>query len=190
LIKIETIFGKPRNLLKPLPWKASSTSFFFDLHFDRNGEEGIFDFEAESGIRFFVHRSDELPSENSLQGRQNNHQLIISVFLQQTLLSNEVKRMSIERRNCYFEHEKSLELFKAYSKTNCDHECQSFAFAFHCGCVPFYLLKQPKEEFCTIKDKKCLDIVRLNLTEEVVNCNCLDKCETLTFSMNINNYPT
>jgi Amiloride-sensitive sodium channel len=97
---------------------------------------------AQIGFICFVHRTNELPSDTSARFYQYYNFTQVAIHPQQTLISDEVRQMSILRRNCYLEHEKTLELFQIYSKQNCEHECQSFAFARRCGCVPFYLLSE------------------------------------------------
>jgi outer membrane receptor for Fe3+-dicitrate len=105
---------------------------------------------AQIGFTCFVHRTNELPSDASARFYQHFNFTQVKIYPHQTLLSDGVTRMGIDRRNCYFEHERSLELFQVYSKQNCEHECQSFAFARQCGCVPFYLLSeiQVESDFC------------------------------------------
>jgi Amiloride-sensitive sodium channel len=97
---------------------------------------------AQIGFFCFVHRPNELPSDTSARFFQHLNFTSVAIYPQQTLISDEVRKMSIQRRNCYLEHEKTLKLFQVYSKQNCEHECQSFAFARQCGCVPFYLLSE------------------------------------------------
>jgi Amiloride-sensitive sodium channel len=104
--------------------------------------EADIDVEAREGLHFIVHPTDELPSDSSFHFRQKNHHTIVKVNPQQNLISDELISKSFAKRNCYLEHEKQLQLFKVYTKQNCEHECQSFAFAYQCGCVPFYLLSE------------------------------------------------
>lgn len=87
-----------------------------------------------------VHRNDELPSDSSFQISFNYGQKVVQMMSTKTLLSEEVKQMSPQQRNCFFENERTLQFFQNYSKSNCEHECQSFAFSDRCGCVPFYLV--------------------------------------------------
>lgn len=96
--------------------------------------------EPVDGLHLIVHPADELPSDSSSHFYQQFHHSVIDIFPQQTLISNELKEMSFQRRNCYLDREKQLKLFKVYTKQNCEHECQSFAFAKQCGCIPYYLL--------------------------------------------------
>jgi Amiloride-sensitive sodium channel len=136
---------------EPIPRHASSVidNAYFDFMDFKMANSSI-DFVAQSGCLMIVHPSHELPSDSSFHFYQMMQYWMIDVFPRQTLVSDEVKQMSIQRRNCYLEHEKTLELFQVYSKQNCQHECQSFEFARRCGCVPFYLLSELliKTDFC------------------------------------------
>jgi acid-sensing ion channel, other len=105
-------------------------------------DQTIIDVEARSGLHFMIHPPDELPSDSSFHFRQYLSYTDIAILPHQVLLSDKLKAVTPQRRNCFLEHEKKLEIFKIYSKQNCEHECQSFVFARRCGCVPFYNLSK------------------------------------------------
>jgi hypothetical protein len=124
----------------PIPWNASSNRDLLHFRIDYWPNEYIFDADSRTGMHFIIHPTDELPSDSSIHFHQHLHHTSIELLPQQTLVSDELKLMSFRRRNCYLDSEKILELFKVYSKQNCEHECQAAAFSRLCGCVPFYLL--------------------------------------------------
>jgi acid-sensing ion channel, other len=104
-------------------------------------------FQQFDGYRVIVHDNDELPSYSGQQFLHAKHydtdiHLAPHVFL----IDVEVKKMSIERRQCYLQHEKSLKFFKVYTKKNCEIECLSSMMVRTCGCVPFYVIS--KNAFC------------------------------------------
>lgn len=127
---------------EPIPWSASSTQDYLQVELKFQRVNQSIDIEAQNGYLVMIHRTDELPSDSSFSFHKTDKSVDIEVTPKQTRLSQELQSLDVKRRNCYFEHEKSLELFKVYSKSNCEHECQSFAFAHQCGCVPFYLLSE------------------------------------------------
>lgn len=186
----------------PFPWSLSSSRNYLSLTLNTAWIKSTnADFEARRGIRIIIHANDEFPSDSSSHFLQNIHYTDILLVPQLTLLSDDLKLMSIQRRNCYFDHEKKLELFKYYSKQNCMHECQSFAYAKKCSCVPFYLLSMISFEvfkgsmfesrfyltfqgkthakLCEFSDNQC--IATIDLTTTLEKCNCLDRCEVLDF---------
>jgi Amiloride-sensitive sodium channel len=134
------IFPDVKELLEKPPWNIMSIhEYLFMESWPFVEYQSV---SAQIGFICFIHRTNELPSESSARFFQHLNFTEVFIHSQQTLISDEVRQMSIQRRNCYLEHEKTLELFQVYSKQNCEHECQSFAFARQCGCVPFYLLSE------------------------------------------------
>jgi acid-sensing ion channel, other len=162
---------------------------------------------AQIGFICFIHRPNELPSDASAHFYHDYNYTDVVIYPQQTLISDEVRQMSIQRRNCYLEHEKSLELFQVYSKQNCEHECQSSAFARRCGCVPFYLLSKLQietflcrnsfsffagksdEKICDVLNRNCTEATRRILDSEVAKCNCLESCDELSYEVLLQQYP-
>lgn len=133
-------FPHTRALLNDSSLQSSVSKSDFFYHEFVPSE--IHEAEVKLGVLFIVHQTNQLPSDSSPHFRQHLNFTKAVIFPQQTIISDKLMRMSPHRRNCFLEHERSLELFKVYSKHNCEHECQSFAFAEQCGCVPFYLLRE------------------------------------------------
>jgi Amiloride-sensitive sodium channel len=123
-----------------IPWSATSKQDILHFGIIRWPNKNTIDVEARTGLHFIIHPTDELPSDSSIHLYQYLHHTTIDMSPQQTLISDGLKQLSFQQRNCYFNYEKSLELFKVYTKQNCEHECQTFAFLKLCACVPFYLL--------------------------------------------------
>jgi Amiloride-sensitive sodium channel len=121
------------------PYKMLSAREFFFLSFYPS-EISIA--EVKLGVLILVHRTNQLPDDSSFHFRQDWNYSYGVILPQQTLISKEVEKMSPSQRNCFFEHERKLELFRVYSKQNCEHECQSFLFQERCDCVPFYFLRK------------------------------------------------
>lgn len=127
---------------EPVPWSATSSNDLVNFRLAYWPDHENLDPVARQGYHIIIHGADELPSDSSFHFRQSHQHSIAVILPKQTLISEKVKRMSIKQRNCYLDTEVSLKLFKIYSKHNCEHECQSFAFAERCRCVPFYLLRK------------------------------------------------
>jgi Amiloride-sensitive sodium channel len=141
LVYPKSLYTRSYSFLdSPIPWRVTSNKDLLHFRIQHWPNKNIFDVESTTGLHFIIHPTDELPSDSSIHFRQHLHHTLVEISPQQTLISDELKQMSFERRNCYLGDEKSLELFKVYSKQNCEHECQTAAFAKLCGCVPFYLL--------------------------------------------------
>lgn len=123
------------------PYKLLSVREFLNFWFDPTG---ISIAEVKLGVLFLIHRTNQLPDDSSFHFRQDVIYSFAEVLPQQTLISKELREMSPSHRNCFFEHERKLKLFKVYSKANCEHECKSFLFEDQCGCVPFYFLRESR----------------------------------------------
>lgn len=131
-----------RLLNDSIPWHPSSVHDQFVMTVYNFTFPSNIAVEARLGFHLIVHPPDELPSDLSIHFHQFLSHSTILVSPHQTFISDELKKLSTLRRNCYVEKERNLELFKTYTKQNCEHECQSFAFSKNCGCVPFYFISE------------------------------------------------
>jgi Amiloride-sensitive sodium channel len=149
LVYFKKQFPYLKLLEQSFPFAFSSNGitdrFYFSFHEWNNWSPHMYKSESWIGCQFIVHSNYELPSETSFINYHYFHyyyNTIVNIFPKQILISDELRQMSVKRRRCYVENERKLELFKVYSKQNCEHECQSLALADRCGCVPFYLLSE------------------------------------------------
>jgi Amiloride-sensitive sodium channel len=141
LVYLRPWFSRANSFLNSsIPWSASSNSVFLHFRIEHRPNKNIADVESITGVHFIIHPTDELPSDSSIHFYQHLHHTFLKISPQQTLISDDLEHMSFQRRNCYLDDEKSLGLFRVYSKQNCKHECQTAAFSRLCDCVPFYLL--------------------------------------------------
>lgn len=126
------------------PWSSTSSRdyLYFEIVKRFGNSNDLVELKSRSGAHFIIHPGNELPDDSSYHFHQFYHHTIIEIYPRQTIASNEIKVMSVQQRNCHFDHEKVLELYNVYTKQNCEQECQSFAFAKRCNCVPFYLLSE------------------------------------------------
>jgi hypothetical protein len=83
-------------------------------------------------------------------------------------------------RQCYFDGEKNLKLFNTYTKRNCEAECLAFKAHDHCGCVPFYVIRNRTMNVCDLRGWKCSLQYRALVLEN--ECNCLPQCNTITYN--------
>lgn len=54
-------------------------------------------------------------------------------------ISENVKKLSPEKRNCYLETERPLKFFKIYTQSNCLLECLTNFTLEACGCVSYFM---------------------------------------------------
>jgi amiloride-sensitive sodium channel len=62
----------------------------------------------------------------------------LQVSASRIVCSSDIKRLSIEQRQCVYSEEVRLKYFQLYSDTNCLTECEETYLYARCGCVPFY----------------------------------------------------
>lgn len=99
-------------------------------------------YKPKSGLLFIIHSPDEYPSDSSYFMHNHFQYTTLQIDLELVLIGEDLKSISSERRNCFFDHEKRLDFFKVYTKENCEHEHQSRKYFEKCGCVPFYLISK------------------------------------------------
>lgn len=88
-------------------------------------------------------------------------------------------------RNCYLPEEKKLKFFKVYNKINCEHECQAELTLKSCGCVQFFMIREPGTKICGIIDEKCFREVESQFEDHRLVCNCYDPCNNLKYNVQL-----
>ncbi|KAL7013816.1 hypothetical protein ACKWTF_015599 [Chironomus riparius] len=108
-----------------------------------------------------------------------------------------LKKFTPEKRNCYFEGEKTLKLFKIYTRKNCEMECLAdfYLQTNETQCVPYYVLRNLTNPICSI-DKYYYVTLRLfnfyqkdirfaNSIAYVDTCGCLDTCNDIQYNIDV-----
>ena len=87
-------------------------------------------------------------------------------------------------RQCYFEGEKKLKFFKAYSKAHCEFECVANDTLEECVCVPFWYPRSKLTRVCGLSEMECID--KVNYRHRILgypSCDCYQPCNSLTYEM-------
>ncbi|CAG9862860.1 unnamed protein product [Phyllotreta striolata] len=105
--------------------------------------------------------------------------------------SPNLRSVPVDKRQCYFANERKLIYYRTYSKSNCQQECASNRIYQSCGCVPYYLPKDPMMKFCEQDDSPCVEDIQATVSKETkhsqkVSCSCYSQCSSLTYSSKIN----
>ena len=90
-------------------------------------------------------------------------------------------KLSEERRSCRFRHDiEGLKLFKQYSQSACQFECQIEMATKKCGCVPWdypHLNTSGLSEVCEGWGRYCFENVLKDTNRRLANCKyCLPDC--------------
>ncbi|KAK3913180.1 Pickpocket protein 28 [Frankliniella fusca] len=111
--------------------------------------------------------------------------------------SPKLKSVSVEKRQCLFQHERNLQFYRTYTQRNCILECEANFTLSHCKCVAYYMPKDRLTRICGKKDEHCANVAReamelrlansaANLTQlnitDVPSCQCLPGCSELSYS--------
>lgn len=108
-------------------------------------------------------------------------------------------RKKYNRRGCFYSNERYLKYFKIYTETNCWMECLTNFTLNTCGCTMFYMPHYNTTPICGLGSVACYSIalekVRYEVidrsekrkTPEILNCNCMPTCNSITYEANIAN---
>ncbi|CAG9810957.1 unnamed protein product [Chironomus riparius] len=100
-----------------------------------------------------------------------------------------------DKRGCYFEGEKSLKVFKSYTKANCEYECMTDFVNATCGCVKFSMPRTKDMKVCDFIQYSCImtitDIFPRSYYEDQDNqkkfsdypCGCLPSCTEIKYKV-------
>lgn len=115
-----------------------------------------------------------------------------------TTSSPRLRNYTPEQRNCYFEDERYLKYFKAYTQSNCKLECLTNFTLQSCGCVKFSMPrdKSAKTKVCDLSKIDCWSKAeKLFFQKELAgeshetsgenkgktSCNCMLSCTTIRY---------
>jgi len=102
--------------------------------------------------------------------------------------SEDLKDLKPEERGCYFEDERSLQLFQVYTRKNCEMECMINYTNIIQRCVPYFFVRTANTTVCgsdesTILLEKIANY--LNDLDEQSKCLCLDQCNSIDYNIEI-----
>lgn len=91
-------------------------------------------------------------------------------------------------RNCYYNSERYLSLFKVYSETNCLVECLANATLKYCDCVFYHMPRMYGTKICALIRSTCITEAIENFqhesllkTSSVDRCDCKPACTSVSF---------
>jgi amiloride-sensitive sodium channel len=140
-------------------------------------------------FKFILHLPNEIPTLlHDSDHVDFSTATILRITAKTTKSENYLRRYSPEIRKCYFEGERKLKFFKAYTKNNCNFECLTNYTLRRCGCVSFFHLRTESTPVCDLENILCsrnalnmwphLDEMS-NTTE--VPCSCFPSCSNIEY---------
>jgi amiloride-sensitive sodium channel len=114
----------------------------------------------------------------------------------------DLRSFDYRRRNCYFDGERQLTMFRVYSRRNCEQECySSYLLAdISTKCIGFYQMRNDSNLVCDYKITEDLSFLYMpfalpphlqhkqpnNLSESFLeSCQCLDRCDDVKYNVEI-----
>ncbi|KAG5667493.1 hypothetical protein PVAND_015473 [Polypedilum vanderplanki] len=159
-----------------------------------------------SPLQFIIHSPYEIPndqttSENAIAKFDYAQDLEIVITPEVIKTDSDLKSFDYKRRNCYFDGEKQLKMFKIYTRQNCIQECYS-NFLINYGevkCITFHQIRNETNPVCSyqrIKDEAYMyrffilpsklfdfdDEIILKVSNFLDSCECLDRCDEVKYN--------
>jgi amiloride-sensitive sodium channel len=104
------------------------------------------------GFKILLHTPGEIPQVSKHYFRVPLLQeVLVSVKPNMITTSEGLRHYEPNRRQCYFNSERSLAYFKVYTQRNCELECLANFTLTHCGCVKFSMPRMYNKLFKLLK---------------------------------------
>lgn len=139
-----------------------------------------------------IHSPYELPNVDDGIIIEYGRSLDVLITVDVVQSDDDLRRISIEKRNCFFQEERVLKFFKIYTKTNCENECASMVIYENCGCIPFHRVRNQTMRVCDVPGMECswkYDYLDYDIYKPFYDshgiCNCLDMCNTITYNVDV-----
>jgi acid-sensing ion channel, other len=139
---------------------------------------------------FMVHSPYELPGSFDATERFQfdfgfDYQVQITPGIIRT--DENLRDLEPKHRGCYFEGERKLEFFKAYTRRNCEFECFSKTMLNFptLNCSQYFVVRDQSTEVCDYRREwRNRDHSFLAL-RDMAKCNCLDECNSIKYKVEV-----
>ncbi|XP_070505969.1 pickpocket protein 28-like [Chironomus tepperi] len=152
--------------------------------------------EREKNYKLLMNLPNELPqtSYETIDIPMNIENIIL-ISAKVTQYEESLKVFRPDKRGCYFEDEKPLNVFKSYTKANCEYECMTNFVNKSCGCVKFSMPRTKDMKVCDFIQYSCVmsitEIFPRSYYEDQENmmnypeypCGCLPSCTDIKYKV-------
>ena len=149
-------------------------------------------------FKVVLHTPGEIPQVSKQFFRiQLSQEVLVSVKPNLVTTLEGLKEYPPEKRDCFFNDEKTLKFFKVYAQRNCELECLANFTLKACGCVKFSMPRDNKTSICSQTQIQCYnkavdDLMEAELLASLKypdgfpdishhQCNCLPDCNTINY---------
>jgi acid-sensing ion channel, other len=109
-------------------------------------------------FKILLHTPGEIPRVSKQYFRVPLRQeVVVSVKPNMITTSSGLADYTPERRQCYFNKERSLKFFKFYTQSSCELECLANFTLNACGCVKFSMPRDNHTKICGQSQIDCYD---------------------------------
>ncbi|XP_037941120.1 pickpocket protein 28-like [Teleopsis dalmanni] len=167
------------------------------------GYEHNFDYACRSfrqGYKVFLNSPESVPlTMGNYILVPHGDEVMVSVLPQYVVSTENLHDFSPEKRQCFFNDERYLRFFRAYSQSNCQTECLANFTISKCGCAKFWMPKPLDVPVCGAADIMCynkaqdeLNLILQNQTMQKtmdanvkIMCDCMPACTSLEYNFEI-----
>ncbi|KAH8296948.1 hypothetical protein KR044_001339 [Drosophila immigrans] len=167
------------------------------------GLEHNYDYDCRSfkqGYKVFLNSPESVPlTSNNYILVPHGSEVMVSVLPNYVVSTSNLHEISAEKRQCYFNDERALRYFRAYSQSNCQTECLANFTMVKCGCVKFWMPKPLDVPVCGVADIACYNAAQDELNALLQNqtiqktvdpnvkvmCHCMPACTSLEYNFEI-----
>jgi amiloride-sensitive sodium channel len=169
---------------------AKRRELSFTLMINKEDENNLCT-EISDNFQLFVTRSEELVTPlNRVYALKFDKNYEIKISAKKESAENNLKKFSPQNRGCYFEDEKKLQFFSAYTKNNCEFECMTNYTFKVCNCVKFSMPRNDSMKVCsTSNESLCFykEIMGFPANEKIMNeCECYTRCNDINYRTTVN----
>ncbi|XP_055591069.1 pickpocket protein 28-like [Uranotaenia lowii] len=142
-------------------------------------------------FKLLLHSPDDYPLMSKKYIRiPIDQDVMIAVKPQMITTASSLHDYTPERRQCFFNHERTLQFFQIYTQDNCELECLTNYTRIACGCVKFSMPRGTETEVCDIDKLWCIrraeiSLMEMRMEDQRYYCNCLPACTSIQYSVEI-----
>jgi amiloride-sensitive sodium channel len=171
---------------------VSDSSVEFVLRLSRN-ESSNFCPRLRNSYKVIFHVPNEMPTKfHDYIYVSTGMQFFISMEAKFHSHDASLRSYSPVMRRCYFDGERKLRFFSAYTKAHCDLECLTNFTLRACGCVKFSMPRSSETKVCDLVDARCYSAALRNWPHNdamsmglAMPCSCFPPCVNIKYKTDL-----
>ena len=146
---------------------------------------------AVQGFKVLLHSPNEIPKvSTNYYSIALKQEVILNVKPSMITTSEKLKNYDSEIRQCFFEGEKKLHFFKAYTQNNCEIECLTNFTLKICKCVKYSMPHENGTKICGQDKIECYNdaedkLIETKLEEGLTSASSGNECDCKPFCTSV-----